>query len=246
MSSISSVRLPRSDLWTPTASYSASFQPTPAPRMTRFSDRNWSVASSLASITGLRSGMIRIEVPEADALRRAGRDGQRRQRLEQVDRVEPLGREQVVGDEERVEPELLDRPRELLDAPRPLRAVALPDVRRQEDPEPSDLSHVRCNLHVRSASSAVILRVALREERARRPRACPSLAKTRSDASSSAARPASRSSLGRQVDQALRLADRERAARGDLLADGRGARDGLAGRHDLVDEADPLRLGGSR
>ena len=63
MSSISSVRFPRSDLWTPTASYSASFQPTPAPRIIRFSDRNWRVASSLASITGLRSGMIRMEVP---------------------------------------------------------------------------------------------------------------------------------------------------------------------------------------
>ena len=63
MSSISSVRFPRSDFFTPTASYSASFQPTPAPRITRLSDRNWSVASSLASSTGLRRGMIRIEVP---------------------------------------------------------------------------------------------------------------------------------------------------------------------------------------
>ena len=63
MSSISSVRRPRSDLWTPTASYSASFQPTPPPRTTRLSLRNWSVASSLARSTGLRSGMIRIEVP---------------------------------------------------------------------------------------------------------------------------------------------------------------------------------------
>ena len=63
MSSISSVRLPRSDLWTPTASYSASFQPTPAPRITRLSERNWSVASSFARRTGLRSGMTRTEVP---------------------------------------------------------------------------------------------------------------------------------------------------------------------------------------
>ncbi len=63
MSSISSVRLPRSDLWTPTASYSASFQPTPAPRMTRLSLRNWRVASSLARITGLRSGITRTDVP---------------------------------------------------------------------------------------------------------------------------------------------------------------------------------------
>ncbi len=63
MSSISSVRFPRSDFLTPTASYSTSFHPTPAPRITRSSDRNWSVASSLARMTGLRSGMIRIDVP---------------------------------------------------------------------------------------------------------------------------------------------------------------------------------------
>jgi hypothetical protein len=63
MSSISSVRLPRSDLWTPIWRYSSSFQPTPAPRIMRSSDRNCSVASSLASITGLRNGMIRIDVP---------------------------------------------------------------------------------------------------------------------------------------------------------------------------------------
>ena len=63
MSSISSVRRPRSLFWTPIAWYSNSFQPTPAPRMKRFSDRNWSVASSFARSTGLRSGMIRIEVP---------------------------------------------------------------------------------------------------------------------------------------------------------------------------------------
>ena len=112
MSSISSVRLPRSDLWTPTASYSASFQPTPAPRMKRLSDRNWSVASSLARITGLRSGMIRIEVPSRTRSVDAGRHGERGQRLEEVDRVEPLGRQQVVGDEQRVEPEVLHRPRE--------------------------------------------------------------------------------------------------------------------------------------
>ena len=48
-----------------------------------------------------------------------------------------------------------------------------------------------------------------------------------------------------EVDQALRLAHRERAARGDLLADGRRARDRLAGRHDLVDEADALGLRGA-
>ena len=146
MSSISSVRLPRSDLWTPTASYSASFQPTPAPRITRLSDRNWSVASSLARSTGLRSGMIRIDVPEADPLRRRpAATASADQRLEPVHRVEPLRREQVVGDEQRVEAELLHRPRERLDAARALGAVALPDVGGQEDPEPADVTHGRAS-----------------------------------------------------------------------------------------------------
>ena len=45
-----------------------------------------------------------------------------------------------------------------------------------------------------------------------------------------------------QVDESLRLAHRERAARGDLLADLGGPATRLAGRHDLVDEADPLGL----
>jgi hypothetical protein len=82
--------------------------------------------------------MIRIDVPRRT---RSGSDRERRQRLEPVDRVEPLADEQVVGDEQRVEPKVLDGARELLDPTRALRAVALPDVRRQEDPEPFDLSH---------------------------------------------------------------------------------------------------------
>ena len=85
---------------------------------------------------------------------------------------------------------------------------------------------------------------ASRRRRAR-PRACPRLAKIRSDASISAARPASMSSSVDGVDQALRLAHGERAARGDLLADRRRARRRASpGRHDLVDEADPLGLVG--
>ena len=40
-------------------------------------------------------------------------------------------------------PELLDLAGERLDAAGALRAVALPDVRRQEDPEPADVSHER-------------------------------------------------------------------------------------------------------
>ena len=79
---------------------------------------------------------------EPDALRRAGGDRERRQGFEPVDRVEPLADQQVIGDEQRVEPELLHGAGELLDPARPLRAVAVPDVRRQEDPEPSDFSHV--------------------------------------------------------------------------------------------------------
>ena len=47
------------------------------------------------------------------ALGHAGGHGQRQERLEEGDRVEALGREQVVGDEERVEAEVLDGPREL-------------------------------------------------------------------------------------------------------------------------------------
>src|SRR3954470_16363079 len=100
MSSISSVRLPRSDLWTPTASYSASFQPTPAPRITRLSDRNWRVASSLARRTGLRNGMIRIGGADPHPLGHPGRDRERQERLEPVHRIEALADEQVIGDEQ--------------------------------------------------------------------------------------------------------------------------------------------------
>ena len=80
----------------------------------------------------------------------------------------------------------------------------------------------------------------------RAPSSMSSVSKIRSDASSSAARPVSMSVSVARSMQALRLADRERAARGDLLADRRRPRDGLAGRHDLVDEADPLGLGRRR
>src|SRR3954464_8905771 len=100
MSSISSVRRPRSDLWTPTASYSTSFQPTPAPRTTRLSDRNWSVASSLAGRTGVGGGARGGVEPgggrgiggvrrrEPPPLVHAGGHGERQDRLEPVHRVE--------------------------------------------------------------------------------------------------------------------------------------------------------------
>ena len=121
----------------------------------------------------------------------------------------------------RVEAELLDPSGERLDAARALRPVALPDVRRQEDPEPADLGHERstsgstgCGLIGRDTPG----RASRRTTRA--PSSMSSVAKIRSEASSSAARPASRSVVGRQVDQALGLAHGERAARGDLLADG--------------------------
>ena len=50
---------------------------------------------------------------QPDALGHAGRDGERGEWLEERHRVEALGREQVVGDEQRVEAQVLDRPREL-------------------------------------------------------------------------------------------------------------------------------------
>jgi hypothetical protein len=43
-----------------------------------------------------------------------------------------------------------------------------------------------------------------------------------------------------------RFADRERPALGDLLGDGRRPGDGLAGGHDLMDQADPLASRASR
>jgi len=48
----SSLRLPRSDLWTPTASYSASFQPTPTPAISRPPDIRSIVAKLFAVATG--------------------------------------------------------------------------------------------------------------------------------------------------------------------------------------------------
>ena len=52
--------------------------------------------------------------------------------------------------------------------------------------------------------------------------------------------------LHRQVDEALGLADGQRPARGDLLADGCRSSDRLPGRHDLVDQTDPLGLLGGQ
>ena len=59
------------------------------------------------------------------------------------------------------------------------------------------------------------------------PSSRSSVAKIRSEASSSAARPASRSTFGRQVDQPLRLAHGERATGSDLFGDRRRPRDAL-------------------
>src|SRR5438874_5578728 len=47
----------------------------------------------------------------------------------------------MVGDEQGVEAEILNSSGELLDAPRALQAVSLPDVRGQEDAEASDITH---------------------------------------------------------------------------------------------------------
>ena len=59
----SSVRLPRSAKGTPMASNSSSSHPTPMPSSTR-PPESWSrVATSLARMTGLRCGRIRIPVP---------------------------------------------------------------------------------------------------------------------------------------------------------------------------------------
>ena len=131
--------------------------------------------------------------------------------------------------------------RELLDAACALRAVPLPDVGGQEDPEPTDFTHVP--VPPAPASSAVVLGVALLEE-GRAPSTMSSLSKIRSDASISAASPHRCRRLGRQIDQALGLAHRERAARGDLLADRVGRGEASPRRHDLVDEPDPLGLVG--
>ena len=130
---------------------------------------------------------------------------------------------------------------------RPLGAVALPDVRGQEHPESADVAHALSSSAAVRASSAAVLRVALGEERARRPRAGRRSRTPGPTPSSSAARPASMSSLDRGVDQALRLAHGERPAVGDLRAE-LAARRATAWprRHDLVHEADPLGLVGGR
>ena len=59
----SSIRRPRSWNGTPSAANSPSSQPTPAPRISRPSEKFCSVASSLASGSGWRSGNTSTEVP---------------------------------------------------------------------------------------------------------------------------------------------------------------------------------------
>ena len=110
---------------------------------------------------------------EPDPLGHAGGHGEREHRLEPVHRVEPLADEQVIGDEQRVEAEVLDRPRERLDAAGALRSVALPDVGGQEHPEPADVTHVHVPPAYWWRLTGRGTRVALGEERTRRPRACP-------------------------------------------------------------------------
>ena len=113
----------------------------------------------------MRSGMIRIEVPSRTRSVTPAATARVEERLEPVDRVEPLADEQVVGDEQRVEAELLDRARERLDAAGALGAVALPDVGGQEDPEPADRHS--CHVPRRVGLSGRDTRVALVEEGAR-------------------------------------------------------------------------------
>ena len=146
----------------------------------------------------------------------------------------------MVGDEQRVEPELLDLAGERLDATRSVAAVALPDVGGQEDPEPFDLTHGRCNL-ASGGSAAAVLRFTLLDER---PRSFEQVVRGKD--------PNRRLDLGLMargevpvecvVHEALDLADGQRAAERDLLADRPGTGERLAGRHDLVDEPDALRL----
>ena len=59
----SSVRAPRSENGTPTASASSRSQPTPTPRITRPPDSTSVVATRFASCTGLWSGSTTIPVP---------------------------------------------------------------------------------------------------------------------------------------------------------------------------------------
>ena len=244
MSSISSVRLPRSDLLTPTASYSASFQPTPAPRMTRLSDEELERRQLLGQDDRVAQRHDQDRGAEPDPLGRAGRDRQGRQRLEPVDRVEPLADQQVVGDEQ------ASRSR----APPPCGRTSLMP-RARSGPSPSqmydgrktpnrptsamrDPSDCVCGLSGRDSPGRACRRTTLA------PSSMSSVAKTRCRGVHLGGQARVDVGLDGQVDEALRLADRERAARGDLLADLGRARDGLAGRHDLVDEADALGLGG--
>ena len=67
-----------------------------------------------------------------------------------------------------------------------------------------------------------------------------SLLKTRSDASISALMPSSMVEVRRLIDEPLDLADGQRSALGDLVADLVGGGRGLAGGYDPDDEADAL------
>ena len=165
------------------------------------------------------------------------------QRLEPVDRVEPLADEQVVGDEQGVEAELLDPPRERLDATRPLGAVALPDVRGQEHPESTDVGHDGPPPNAGRRPHRPWYSGSRLAKKRGAPSSRSSVAKTRSDAVQLGREAGLDVGLDREVDQALRLADRERSALGDLLADARAPRRPPGRGHDLVHEPDPLGLG---
>ena len=80
--------------------------------------------------------------PQSDALGHPRRDRERENRLQPVHRVEPLPDEQMIGDEQRVEAEVLDGSRKCLDPLGAFGSVAVPDVRGQEDTEPADVAHV--------------------------------------------------------------------------------------------------------
>ena len=67
----SSIRRPRSRNGTPSAANSAAIQPTPAPRISRPSDRFCNVANSLASGNGWRIGNTRTLVPSPTLLVKA-------------------------------------------------------------------------------------------------------------------------------------------------------------------------------
>src|SRR5439155_19741906 len=103
----------------------------------------------------------------------------------------------MVGDEQGVEAEILNGAGKLLDAPRALQAVSLPDVRGQEDAEPSDITHAALSSllperPIVDGSPPAVVRLAIGKE-CRGALDQSSVAKIRSEASSSAANPASRS-----------------------------------------------------